>query len=85
MACQTPEVQDARESTQKFGAALKEKRQHLGLSQEGLALKSGLDRSYVGGIERGERNPSLTAITRLADGLGISMHELFQYTEPDGR
>ncbi len=47
-----------------------------GLSQDDLAARSGLHRTYVGGIERGERNPSLTNITRLADALGVSVAEL---------
>jgi transcriptional regulator with XRE-family HTH domain len=50
-----------------------------GLTQEGLADRSGLDRSYVGGVERGERNPTLAAIEKIADGLGISLVELFSY------
>lgn len=57
---------------------------HLaGLSQEELALSSRLDRAYVGGIERGEQNPSLTNILKLSDTLGATPSELFQVAEHD--
>lgn len=54
-----------------FGAAVRKVREAHGLSQERLALDAGLDRSYVGGIERGERNPSLTNVFKIADALGV--------------
>lgn len=47
-----------------------------GLSQEELAQAAGLDRTYVSGIERGERNPSLTSLLRLADSLGTRVADL---------
>ncbi len=46
-------------------------------SQEDLAFKSGLHRTYLGGIERGERNPSLKNIAAIAKALNISLEELF--------
>ncbi len=54
-----------------FGEALRELRKERGISQEGLALKSGLNRGYYGGIERGERNVSLTNICKLAAALDL--------------
>lgn len=59
-----------------FGRRLKEVRLEKGLSQEGLALKCGLDRSYVGGVERGERNISLLNITKIAQALDVSPAKL---------
>jgi len=61
----------------KFGNRLRELRQGKGLSQEALAFACGLDRTYIGGIERGERNPSLVNIYKIAEALGVSVKELF--------
>ncbi len=54
-----------------FGAALRDLRKERGISQEGLALKSGINRGYYGGIERGERNVALTNIVKLAAALEV--------------
>ena len=62
----------------KFGARVRELRKEQGLSQEGLAEKCGLDRTYVGGIERGERNVSLVNIVGLARALQIDPAQLFR-------
>ena len=59
-----------------FGRAIQRLRLGRGISQEQLGYDSGLHRTYVGGIERGERNPSLTNIIRLAEALGVSPSEL---------
>ena len=61
----------------KFGQRLRELRTAKGSSQETLALLSGLDRSYVGGVERGQRNVSLVNILKLATALNIEPRELF--------
>ena len=59
-----------------FGGRVRARRSELGLSQEQLAEASGLHRTYVGSLERGERNVALVNILRLAKGLGIDPGEL---------
>lgn len=54
-----------------FGDALRELRTERGISQEGLALKAGINRGYYGGIERGERNVALANIAKLAAALDL--------------
>lgn len=54
-----------------FGLRLAEVRRARGLSQERLALESGIARSYLGGVERGQRNIALLNIHRLAEALGV--------------
>jgi len=60
-----------------FGQRVRELRTEKGLSQEGLALACDLDRTYIGGIERGERNVSLVNIQKIAAALGVPVRELF--------
>ena len=62
-----------------FGKHLVELRKARGLSQESLALESGLARSYIGGIERGQRNLALINICILADTLGVSPSEMMNF------
>lgn len=62
----------------RFGERLRQLRKERGLSQEELALRSELDRSYVGGVERGDRNVSLINIHRIAQALGIEPSELLK-------
>jgi transcriptional regulator with XRE-family HTH domain len=59
-----------------WGRALRGIRTERGLSQERLAQLADLDRTYVSGIERGERNPSLTSLLRLAGALNVQISEL---------
>jgi transcriptional regulator with XRE-family HTH domain len=61
-----------------FGARAKELRDAVGATQETLAARAGLDRSYVAGIEAGLRNPSIKAVAKLARGLGVTLSELFE-------
>ena len=65
----------------RFGKALRSRRAETGLSQEGLAALAGLDRTYVGGIERGERNVALVNLSKLAKALGLSLSELLDGVE----
>ena len=66
-----------------FGSNLRARREAQALTQEALAALAGLDRSYVGGVERGERNPTLTAIFRLARALQTPPSSLFAGIDAD--
>ena len=59
-----------------FGQRIKELRQRLDWSQETLAERAGLDTTYVSGIERGQRNPGLNTLNRLARALGVTLPAL---------
>jgi transcriptional regulator with XRE-family HTH domain len=61
-----------------FGKNLRELRKKRNLSQENLADECGLHRTYLGGLERGERNPTLTTMKRIADALHVSLDELLK-------
>jgi transcriptional regulator with XRE-family HTH domain len=62
----------------RFGQALRRRRQKLRVSQEEFADLCGLDRTYVGGVERGERNLSLVNIEKMARTFRIPLSELFR-------
>ena len=62
----------------RFGKAVRQCRHKLGVSQEEFADLCGLDRTYVGGIERGERNPAIVNVEKIAKALNISLAELFR-------
>ncbi len=64
-----------------LGRAVRELRERQGVSQEELANRSRLHRTYVGGIERGERNPSFTSLLRLAKVLDVETSELVAHSE----
>lgn len=64
---------------EKFGNRLKALRKEKGLSQEELALKSGLNRPYISGIEKGKRNVSLEVMEKLAEALGVGIGELIEF------
>ena len=66
---------------QSFGQLIVERRKALGISQEELAHRADLDRTYVSGLERGVRNPSLTAIAKVAQGLGVTTDKLLKGLE----
>ena len=61
-----------------FGARVRELRESQGWSQEDFGHRAELDRTYVSGIERGVRNPTLDVIHRLADALGVEVAEMFR-------
>lgn len=55
-------------------------REELGFSQEELAFDCGLHRTYVSGVERGVRNPTVLVLKKIADGLGIPTSKLLEPT-----
>ena len=64
-----------------FGALIREKRHSLGISQEELSFRSGLHRTYVGSVERGERNLSLENIYLFSITLGCDPQDLLPSTK----
>jgi len=64
--------------TEKLGKRIKELRNNKGISQEKFALSIGMDRTYFASVEAGKRNISIVNIKKIADGLGVSLNELFQ-------
>ena len=64
-----------------LGRAVRELRLARGLSQEQLGHESGLHRNYVGGVERGELNPTYESLLRLAAGVGVRASALVCLTE----
>jgi transcriptional regulator with XRE-family HTH domain len=72
---------DDAELPKAFGDTVRRLRQKQGLSQERLAALAGIDRAYMGGIERGLRNPTLTTIARVARGLGMRPSEVVRVAE----
>ncbi len=65
----------------RFGERVRELRQEKGLSQEELAFKAKVHRTYLGGIERGERNPALKNIAAIAGALEVSLGKLFSFDQ----
>mgnify|MGYP001609220615 CR=1 FL=1 len=61
----------------KFGKKVRTERLRLGLSQEQLATKAGVHRTYIGMIERAEKNITLENIEKIAKALGISIKQIF--------
>ena len=66
---------------ERFGFAVKLRREELGLTQEDLAERAGIHRTYLSDVERGGRNVSLVNIERLAAALSLLISELFRLVE----
>lgn len=62
-----------------LGTRVKDLRMKKSLTQVELASKCGLDRNYIGMLERGERNPSYVTLLKICQGLGISLSQLFKF------
>jgi transcriptional regulator with XRE-family HTH domain len=66
---------------ERFGYAVKVRRDELGLTQEDLAHRTNIHRTYLSDVERGTRNVSLVNIELLAAALGVSMSDLFKLVD----
>ncbi len=64
-----------------FGRAVRRARERLDLSQEKLGFQSGIDRTYLSGIERGVRNPTVKMVAKIAAALGTKPTRLFAGAE----
>jgi transcriptional regulator with XRE-family HTH domain len=67
-----------------FGSHVRSLRKKVGLSQEETADRAGIHVTYLSGIERGFRNPSIRNVRRLARALGVPTKELFSFDNPPG-
>lgn len=67
--------------TEDLGKRIRELRQQTGLSQEKFALKIGMDRTYFASVEAGRRNIAIVNIKKIANGLGVTLSELFDFDE----
>lgn len=63
--------------TEDLGKRIRKLRQQTGLSQEEFTLKIGMDRTYFASVEAGKRNIAIVNIKKIADGLDVSLSELF--------
>ena len=70
------------QARKRLSRAVRIARGRTGLSQEALALQAGINRSYVGQIERGVGNPSLRVLVKLAETLGLDVAELLAQVKP---
>ncbi|MFQ5684906.1 MAG: helix-turn-helix domain-containing protein [Candidatus Binatia bacterium] len=68
----------AKRIARRLGGRVRELRQRKGLSQEEFADRVGIDRTYISGIERGVRNPTIAVLQRVAAALEVSLSELFK-------
>lgn len=66
---------------ERFGSAVRDRREALGLTQEEFAERAGIHRTYLSDIERGTRNPSLINIERVAVALNLTLSEMFRPVE----
>ena len=70
-------MQENKKYLERFAESVRFLREEQDISQEKLAERAGLHRTYIGMVERLERNPSLICIHKIANGLGVDVKELF--------
>jgi transcriptional regulator with XRE-family HTH domain len=76
-------LQSMPEINRKLGSVIRRLRTERGISQEGLAAISGIDRTFMGEIERGEANPSFDVLQRIAAGLTVRLSEVIRQYESE--
>lgn len=64
---------------QQFGHRLREMRQEQLMTQEELAHRASMNRTFIGDIERGEKNPTLKTMVTLAQALGVKVRDFFDW------
>ncbi len=64
--------------TEQVGARIRQLRKQQGISQEKLALKADIDRTYLAGVEQGKRNLSVKSLEKILRGLEVSFHDFFE-------
>ena len=74
---------DSRQLQVSLGRVIRTARANLGHSQESFALAAGIHRTYMGDVERGERNISLKNLVRISDTLGVPLSRLIAEAEGD--
>jgi len=65
--------------SQKLGKRIASLRKDAGLTQDQLAVKTGLDRTFIGYLEKGNRNPSVETANKIARVLGVKIDEIFKF------
>lgn len=65
--------------SKRVGKRIKAVRLERGMTQEQVAFEAGLNRAFIGYIERGERNPSTETIAKIAKVLGVELNDLFKF------
>ncbi len=73
-------MQEKNKNLMKLGQQIRKIREEKGFSQEAFAHEIGIDRSYMGGVERGERNVATLNLIRIAKALGVEVGDLFPKT-----
>lgn len=63
---------------EQIGSRVRELRKAQDLSQEKFALKAEIDRTYLAGIEKGKRNPSIKSLEKIINTLGVTFHQFFE-------
>lgn len=65
--------------TEEVGNRVRVLRNKMGMSQEKLALKAGIDRTYLAGIESGKRNATITSLVKVVSALEVSLSDFFDF------